>query len=363
MARKKKQKKDFSVLFYIIGFVVVASFMLFLMFSSVDRNTVVNEQPQNERVAQTQPQEQQIQQSKPQIKEPTKVANISDFEEFKYKITYTFDVRGTIKNAIFRIPTPSTENEKQYIVSSNISVKPTKTYYDGATSFAEFNFPELTTQKLVIEQYGQAKVRTYDLKTAKLINKNPNPETDLSKYLQEEQYIEVSDPLVKSYAAKIKGETREEIIQNIYEFTQKHLRYKNLQGVSGAKKALKQRVGECSEYSAIMVALCRAKGIPARVVIGNIAREQNTKHNWVEVYFDEYGWVNFDPTTMPTVVNVYKNGKLVKKEKILDSNSAIVKYIASGKNLFSPYIFKYQGDSKNNGKATLMETIVIEKAK
>ncbi|MBQ8886665.1 MAG: transglutaminase domain-containing protein [Candidatus Gastranaerophilales bacterium] len=353
--KKKKQERDFSALGYIFLFAIMAGFMVFLMYFSTNQRSKDVTVPQK--------QEAKINLQKPATEKPTLGNNLQNFETYNYRIAYTFDIQGTINDVFFRIPIPTTENEKQYILNSNTSIKPTKIYYDGATTFAEFNFPELKTQKLTIEHNGTAQVRTYDLKTAKLINKNKNPEKDINRYLKDEQYIEVNDALVKSYAAKIKGDTKEEIIKNIYEFTQNHLTYKHLKGVSGAKKALKDRVGECSEYSAIMVALCRAKGIPARIVIGNIAREENSKHNWVEVYFDEYGWVTFDPTNMPIVVNIYKNGKLVKQEKKLDSNKSISRYIVSGKNLFSPYIFRYKSDSPNTGRAGIKETVEIKKVK
>jgi transglutaminase-like putative cysteine protease len=255
------------------------------------------------------------------------------------EIAYEIDIQGTITDLIFKIPVPMSESEKQYILNNKINIKPTKTYFDGATMFAEFNFPELNTQKLTIAHEGTTNVRTYDLKTAKLINKNLNSNENLNKYLIEEENIEINDPIVKSYASKITGETREEIVQNIYEFAQKHMTYKHIQGVSGAKRALRERVGECSEYSAIMIALCRAKGIPARLVIGHIAREQNTKHNWVEVYFDEYGWVTFDPTARPVMVNIYKNGKLVKQEKRFDTNKIPVKYIGLGEGINDLQVF------------------------
>ena len=159
--KKKKQQRDFSALMYILVFCIMAGFMLLLMFSGVGKNsenTVVQEEQEVKTI-----------QPKPLTEKPTLGNNIQNFETYNYKIAYTIDVQGTIKDAFFRIPIPSTENERQYILNSNISIKPTKTYYDGATTFAEFNFPELKTQKLTIEQNGVAQVRTYDLKTAKLI--------------------------------------------------------------------------------------------------------------------------------------------------------------------------------------------------
>jgi transglutaminase-like putative cysteine protease len=45
--------------------------------------------------------------------------------------------------------------------------------------------------------------------------------------------------------------------------------------------ALKNRVGDCEERSAVFVALCRAVGIPARLVwVPN--------HNWAEIYLQDY---------------------------------------------------------------------------
>lgn len=351
---KRKQNKDYSGIIFSLIFVLIGTGMFFFMFQPKDENSV---QKQSEQVENK---NKQISKS-PQLTQPTIGENIPSFERFQYKIAYEIDIQGTITDLIFKIPVPMSESEKQYILNNKINIKPTKTYFDGATMFAEFNFPELSTQKLTIAHEGTTNVRTYDLKTAKLINKNLNSNENLNKYLIEEENIEINDPIVKSYASKITGETREEIVQNIYEFAQKHMTYKHIQGVSGAKRALRERVGECSEYSAIMIALCRAKGIPARLVIGHIAREQNTKHNWVEVYFDEYGWVTFDPTAQPVTVNIYQNGKLVRQEQRLNTSKIPVKYITTGKNLFSPYFTRYSVPYNKNGKAIIKETISIKK--
>ena len=67
------------------------------------------------------------------------------------------------------------------------------------------------------------------------------------------------------------------------------------------------RKGYCQHYAALMTAIMRDQGYPARVVQGflpgdrSIAthREEvrnNRAHAWVEVYFPGYGWVDFDPT-------------------------------------------------------------------
>jgi hypothetical protein len=67
------------------------------------------------------------------------------------------------------------------------------------------------------------------------------------------------------------------------------------------------RTGYCDYYATSMVVLTRAVGLPARLVIGYsngiynpataeyVIREANA-HSWVEIYFADVGWVEFEPT-------------------------------------------------------------------
>ena len=65
--------------------------------------------------------------------------------------------------------------------------------------------------------------------------------------------------------------------------------------------------GFCQSYAALMTALMREAGYPARVVGGFRSGQPDPirltrsvrfldAHNWVEVYFPGHGWVEFDPT-------------------------------------------------------------------
>ncbi|MBL8056212.1 MAG: hypothetical protein JNK29_05910, partial [Anaerolineales bacterium] len=67
------------------------------------------------------------------------------------------------------------------------------------------------------------------------------------------------------------------------------------------------RRGYCNYYASAMVVLLRSLGIPARLAVGfaegqldlptgqYVVRERNA-HAWPEVYFPEYGWIEFEPT-------------------------------------------------------------------
>ena len=66
--------------------------------------------------------------------------------------------------------------------------------------------------------------------------------------------------------------------------------------------------GYCSYFAFSMALMCRSLGIPARVAAGFFVDPQSgilnvypvredMAHAWVEVAFEDYGWVEFDPTT------------------------------------------------------------------
>ncbi|MCI0477867.1 MAG: hypothetical protein L0Y55_16620, partial [Anaerolineales bacterium] len=65
--------------------------------------------------------------------------------------------------------------------------------------------------------------------------------------------------------------------------------------------------GYCDYYATAMVVLARAAGLPARLVVGYASGFYNNAtgrfviveadaHSWVEIYFPEYGWIEFEPT-------------------------------------------------------------------
>ncbi|MGY1639483.1 transglutaminaseTgpA domain-containing protein, partial [Geodermatophilus sp. SYSU D00742] len=69
---------------------------------------------------------------------------------------------------------------------------------------------------------------------------------------------------------------------------------------------LRLRRGYCEQYAGAMATLVRAAGVPARVVLGYTPGTvqpdgsrlvtSDDAHAWVEAYFDDLGWIPFDPT-------------------------------------------------------------------
>ncbi|MEO6502254.1 MAG: DUF3488 and transglutaminase-like domain-containing protein [Jatrophihabitantaceae bacterium] len=77
---------------------------------------------------------------------------------------------------------------------------------------------------------------------------------------------------------------------------------------SALESFLENKKGFCQQYAAAAAVLMRAAQLPSRVVIGYTHREPDTNgtftvmtsdaHAWVEVYFQQIGWVPFDPTPL-----------------------------------------------------------------
>jgi len=68
--------------------------------------------------------------------------------------------------------------------------------------------------------------------------------------------------------------------------------------------ALAAGQGVCQDFAHIMIAICRAWGIPARYVSGylftdrseGVRSDPDASHAWVEVFLPSLRWVGFDPT-------------------------------------------------------------------
>ena len=67
------------------------------------------------------------------------------------------------------------------------------------------------------------------------------------------------------------------------------------------------RQGYCDYYASSLAVMARSLGIPARYVLGYASGQfdpgsnsyrvlELNYHSWVEVYFPEYGWIDFEPT-------------------------------------------------------------------
>lgn len=80
------------------------------------------------------------------------------------------------------------------------------------------------------------------------------------------------------------------------------------------EQVIELRKGVCQDFAHVMIAFCRAVGIPARYVSGYFYTERwaegtmddnSASHAWVECYLPDIGWVGYDPTHNRRVNEVY----------------------------------------------------------
>lgn len=118
--------------------------------------------------------------------------------------------------------------------------------------------------------------------------------------LASEPHIESDDILIKEMARNLKAKTTRETARRIYNWIAENIRYAGyVKHNRGARYALRYRKGDCTEYAALFVALCRANGLPARHMAGFVTSKSKVLtigdyHNWA-AFYDQGVWYVADP--------------------------------------------------------------------
>lgn len=123
---------------------------------------------------------------------------------------------------------------------------------------------------------------------------------------QEERLLEFASTITEGADTKYEAcQQIETYLQQNYTYTLDLQRDESLSAVDDF--LFNQKRGHCEYFATSMAMLCRASGIPARVVSGFLDGEFNTAgnfyvvrqqdaHAWVEAYFPGHGWIEFDPS-------------------------------------------------------------------
>ncbi|MHC4185806.1 MAG: transglutaminase-like domain-containing protein [Planctomycetota bacterium] len=231
--------------------------------------------------------------------QPRPADSTSKDNTVELNLGYDFTVPGDTSRIEFVVALPKTIPGKQKILGITYSPKPSKVFHENGNRYAEYVF--VRPRKGFQVKIGvKAELFRYDLFTArrKYVKDPPESETySLKEFLRQERYIEKDHPRVQQIAESIEGKTQTDTVKQIYTYVINNLEY-IIQGEEdlGAVRALENNKGDCSEYSDLFVAICRAKNIPARVATGYTVRSDDVspKHHWVEVCLEKYGWVPFD---------------------------------------------------------------------
>ena len=124
----------------------------------------------------------------------------------------------------------------------------------------------------------------------------PVKDPAFAEYLKATPDFAVENQQVKDQAREIAGQDRDawSVARKLADWTHKNLEWKHVVNADAAQ-TLATREADCSEFSALFVAMARSLGLPARMVIG-LAYSGSSfgGHAWVEVWAGK--WIELDPT-------------------------------------------------------------------
>ncbi len=214
-------------------------------------------------------------------------------------LIYDFDSAEHTDRIRLVVMLPSNIPGRQKILASKYRPKPTNLFSHNGLRYAEFSINN-PPKRFRVQIDINLQLFRYDLAIAR---KQPPPApltySEVAEFLRGERWIEKDDPRIRQIAGSVKAKDEIETVRNIFEYVADNMEYViTKESNTGALYALKEKKGDCSEYSDMFVAICRARNIPARFITGYTVRfdDVTPKHHWAEVYLRRYGWVPVDPS-------------------------------------------------------------------
>src|SRR5215213_5196477 len=124
----------------------------------------------------------------------------------------------------------------------------------------------------------------------------PVKDPEFAQFLKATTEFAADNEQVKNQARQIAGTDRDawNVARKLADWTFKNLEWKHVTSADAAQ-TLATHEADCSEFSALFVAMARSLGLPARTVSG-LAYSGNSfgGHAWVEVWVGK--WIELDPT-------------------------------------------------------------------
>ncbi len=156
----------------------------------------------------------------------------------------------------------------------------------------------------------------------------PVEDKKFRRFLKPTSFCQADDPEIRGVAKEIIGRERNswQASKKIAEWVKKEMIPNYDVGFATAKEILRNREGDCSEHTVLVVALCRAAGIPARAAVGIMyAHGIFAYHMWPEVYVGR--WIGLD-------------AKWLAKDKKSGEYYTDATHIKFGRSLLDENIFK-----------------------
>ena len=127
------------------------------------------------------------------------------------------------------------------------------------------------------------------------------PPADRDLYLRPKEGLVMISDQIASLADRLSGNVKPESAVRVFwnyvmdEFQFCPIHYDQVSANAPLDWVIESGIYDCQLASALFVGLCRARGIPARLVGGNfLYRNSPTNHYWAESWLDNSGWTPFD---------------------------------------------------------------------
>ncbi len=236
---------------------------------------------------------------------------VSKIREPKFRISLLLDFNNRGESSIIRnlkLATPQSDVSKssRVITLRGFRTNPKTTTDEQGNTILNFEEEDVPPGSSVFEVVSEVSLKPnpvgFDLTD---LGKMSNLKAAISRSEKGAYFttsvkgaFELNHPIVQKYAkAAMKKETVFEAHRLLFELANRQLTYQISEGRRSSTWALESGVGDCSEFSYLLVALHRAAGIPSRVVEGNIVdKEGLVGHGWVEFLSPSKGWIECDPT-------------------------------------------------------------------
>jgi transglutaminase-like putative cysteine protease len=240
---------------------------------------------------------------------PTPIVNILGQREYAVHFHLTLVNQGPGQPEKQNIWVALIRDMPPYQAVSSLKISPegyTLVTDEYGNRYAEFDFsdhPAGTSKTVQIDARVTVNELDYDLSVCK---------GDLpDDFIRPELHIESANPQIVALADELSSgkETVCQQVRAFYDYIGDKLVYSFNGKNWGAQAALGPIGADCTEYASLLVALSRAKDIPARYFEGLRYSENKTQpitpleHSWPDVYMPGVGWVALDPTLGRSLIN------------------------------------------------------------
>ncbi|MBN2342365.1 MAG: transglutaminase domain-containing protein [Deltaproteobacteria bacterium] len=190
---------------------------------------------------------------------------------------------------------------------SSREVAQTRTYRIIPTDSKTLVFPESKEQKVIRQSTDEIVVSVHPEQLPRagaLPYKRPNMGDSMTEYLESNSWIQSDHDEIRQLAKQAAGKAKTAGIaaKQIEQFVSVYISNRSLSvGYASALEVAQSKQGDCTEFALLTTALCRAIGIPARVVFGIVyVRDEFEGHSnffgghaWSQVYI-EGQWYSLD---------------------------------------------------------------------